>query len=312
MRSILLNQKLLLLLSFVLVACLHIFSMEKKSIRITKASGEQVEFSEEKLRHSLLRSGAASTTIDLILKQVQQLLFPGISTHKIYKLAFDLLKKESKHFAARYKLKSAIMELGPSGFPFEKFISELLRHKGYQVQVGVVVQGRCVTHEIDVIAERDDEYIMVECKYHNLQGVSCDVKIPLYIDARFRDVNFIWEQQKEHTGMHRKGWLVTNTKFTEDAVQYGTCAGLNLIGWNFPAKNNLKILIDESGLYPLTCLSSLTKSEKQSLLDQKIVLCKELRDNEKLLSDLHITEIRKRSILDEIHHLTFTIQQNQR
>ncbi len=135
---------------------------------ITKASGAQVPFSSEKLRTSLQRSGAKDEDIHSIITEVKNQLYPGIPTKKIYKLAFGLLKKVSKPIAARYRLKNAIMELGPSGFPFEKYFSEILKHQGYAVKVGEIVAGHCVKHEIDVIAEKGNDYLMIECKYHNL------------------------------------------------------------------------------------------------------------------------------------------------
>ncbi len=152
-----------------------------KKVLITKASGDIAEFSEEKLRTSLRRAGADDEQINKISSEIAGKLFKGISTKKIYRIAFGLLKDSSRHVAAKYHLKTAIMELGPSGYPFEKYISEILRYQGYSTIVGEIVQGKCVQHEIDVIAKIDNKQIMIECKYHNQQGIFCDVKVPLYI-----------------------------------------------------------------------------------------------------------------------------------
>jgi hypothetical protein len=277
--------------------------MPEINIIVTKASGEQVEFSTDKLKDSLRKSGADNRTIDFILEEIKKNLYEGITTKKIYKLAFSLLKKESNSYAARYKLKTAIMELGPSGFPFEKFFASLLAYKGYKTQVGVMVEGHCVRHEIDVIAEKGNEYIMVECKYHNINGIACDVKIPLYIQSRFKDVEFNWKKLPNHKNKNHQGWLVTNTKFTEDAIKYGQCMGLNMIGWSFPISENLKSMIDDSGLYPITCLTTITKYEKQLLLDKKIVLCKEICNKVSILKVANIPESRYANILKEAQSL---------
>ncbi len=274
-----------------------------QKILVTKASGEKALFSPEKLRHSLHRSGADENTINEILSKVQENLFEGITTKKIYQLAITLLKKESKPFAAKYKLKRAIMELGPSGFPFKKYVAAILKHQGFSVRVGEIVKGHCVNHEIDVIAEKENQHFMIECKYHNQSGYSCDVKIPLYIQARFKDVEEQWKNIQGHGTKFHQGWVVTNTKFTTDAIQYGQCAGLNLLGWDFPKKKSLREQIDESGLYPLTCLTTLSLHEKQLLLNEKIVLCKELCDNPSLLSIALIAEERKKLILSEANTL---------
>ncbi len=76
-----------------------------------------------------------------------------------------------------------------------------------------------------------------------------------------------------------QGWLVTNTRFTTDALQYGRCAGLHMISWDFPAGSGLKDIIDNTGLYPVTCLTTLNRSEKLRLLENRIVLCKSLTEH---------------------------------
>ena len=277
--------------------------MKPAGITITKASGEKAVFDGQKLRHSLKRARANEDIIEEIIREVEKLLYTGISTNEIYRLAFSMLRKKSKHSAARYKLKRAIMELGPSGFPFERFVGEILKHRGYAVQVGTIVKGHCVNHEIDVIAEKENHHYMIECKFHNASGYTCDVKIPLYIQARFKDVEYEWKNIPGHGIKFHQGWVVTNTKFTIDAIQYGQCSGLYLLGWNYPEKKSLRELIDQTGLHPLTCLTTLTRIEKQLLLDKKIVLCKELCDNPSLLPAINVSQKRWQSILQESNQL---------
>lgn len=274
-----------------------------KSLKVTKASGEQSLFSEEKIRASLQRSGADSDQIDFILQEVKKQLYDGMTTKNIYKIAFGLLRSESRHKAARYHLKFAIMELGPSGFPFEKYVAELLKFEGYKTQIGQILQGKCVTHEIDIIAEKDTNQILIECKYHNQRGISCNIKIPLYIHARFNDIEAHTLKKSIDQSKKRKGWIVTNTRFTADAIQYAGCSGIPLIGWDHPFGKGLKDKIDHSKLYPITCLTSLTIAEKRQLLDREIVLCNELQNNGKLLSSLGMKQGRITNILNEVHQL---------
>jgi hypothetical protein len=279
---------------------------------ITKASGEKVPFSSQKLRNSLQRCGANEETINVIIKDVQSKLYEGIPSKAIYQIAFKLLKKRTRPFAAKYKLKQAIMELGPSGYPFEKYIGEILKHQGFHVEVGKIVKGLCVNHEIDVMAEKDDKHFMIECKYHNLQGIFCDVKVPLYIQARFKDVEGQYIKSHPQESAEYQGWVVTNTRFSEDAVKYGTCAGLRLMGWDYPLKGSLKEQIDSLGLYPITCLTTLTKSEKQRLLELKIVLCNELDQNEKLLKQADINPSRIALVLQEVHQLKENLKDDEK
>jgi hypothetical protein len=58
----------------------------------------------------------------------------------------------------------------------------------FQTQTGIILEGKCVTHEIDVKAKKDQLLYLMECKYKNQGGVSVDVKVPLYINSRFEDV----------------------------------------------------------------------------------------------------------------------------
>lgn len=283
---------------------------KQKSILITKASGEKALFDEDKLRHSLSKAGAEDFQINEIISELVKELYDGISTKRIYHLAFDRLKNRSKHLAARYHLKQAIMELGPSGYPFEKFVGEILKFQGYSVEVGVIVKGKCVNHEVDVIALADHHHFMIECKYHNQRGIVCDVKIPLYINSRFKDVEAEWVKLPGHDKRSHQGWVVTNTKFSTDAIQYGNCAGLKLLGWDYPIKGSLKDLIDDLGLYPITCLTTLSKAEKQKLLDNKIVLCLELCENPKLLHDLGMNDLKVKRIIEEGQMLCKNLKTN--
>jgi hypothetical protein len=274
-----------------------------KDVFITKASGEKSRYSEEKIRTSLKRVGATDEQIEPIINEISSKLYEGMPTKKIYRLAFNLLREGPRHLAAKYHLKQAIMELGPSGYPFEKYVAEILNRQGYKTKVGQIVQGHCVTHEVDVIAEKENDFIMIECKYHNLRGVFCDVKIPLYIQSRFKDLEKQWLTLPKNASKNHKGWLITNTRFSSDAIQYGSCVGLKLIGWDYPIKGSLKEQIDSLGLYPITCLTSLTKIEKQRLLDTKIVLCSEILRNEKLLASHGVKPSRINTVMKEAQKL---------
>jgi hypothetical protein len=277
--------------------------MENKSFDITKSSGEHVKFSLDKLRGSLNRIGADKQTIDLILDKVRDELYQGISTREIYNRAFSLLKKKKSYLASKYKLKKAIYELGPTGFPFERFIGAILKYSGYKIDVGKVLQGKCITHEIDVIAHKENETTIIECKFHGEQGINCNVKIPLYINSRYQDVKAHWNTNPKKDTKLTKGWVVTNTRFTKDAIQYSTCCGLYLLSWDYPKNDSLKDRIDRLGLYPITVSTVLTNREKQFLLSRDVVLCRELLNDKFYLDHLGISEVRKEKILNEISQL---------
>ncbi len=261
--------------------------MESKRLFVVKASGIKAPYSESKLRHSLRRAGADAATVADVLTKIQAQVTPGMHTRHIRRMALSLLKRKSRSFAGRYNLKQAIMELGPSGFPFEKYVAEIFRFRGYSVSVDQFIRGICVTHEVDVVAEKDGRRLMIECKYHNNSGLSCDVKIPLYIHSRFLDLDF------------DEGWVATNTRFTSDAVKYGMCVGLKMLAWDFPAGHGLKDWIDQGGLYPITALSRLSRNEKHRVLAQGFVLCKDLMIHPEALNRARIPREQHSLILNE-------------
>lgn len=270
------------------------------SVNVTKASGEKQEYDESKLRRSLANAGAGDGLIDQISGSVEELLYEGITTQKIYKEAFRQLKNESKKTAVSYKLKEAILELGPTGFPFEKFVAELLNRIGYQTEVGVIVQGDCVSHEVDVLATKGNEYFMIECKFHNRKENTCNVKVPLYIQSRFLDLKKNWTSLPGHKDKEHKGWIVTNTRFTTDAEAYGECVGLKLLSWDYPKNNGLKDMITRVGLHPVTSLSSLNKQDKVMLLETDVIFCSQLHKNPDLLKKIGIDNRKINRIMKEV------------
>ena len=260
---------------------------------IIKSSGEKVKFSFSKLRRSLLKSGANESIVSSIIDEIRDELYQGISTKELYNRAFALLKDHKGAYASRYRLKKAIYELGPSGFPFEKFVAEILKFAGYEVELNKILQGECVTHEVDIIAKKGGTGHLIECKFHSEEGRNCDVKIPLYINSRFNDIHSF--EKKEN-----QGWLVTNTRFTLDALTYGECVGLKLLSWDYPEEESLKVLIDNSGAYPITTSTLLSDSEKQFLLEKGIILGRNLLERSYLLDHQGISENRKKRILSEL------------
>ena len=278
-------------------------SKEPAPVYIYKNTGEKDIFREEKLKSALLRSGASPYEARQVLDKVNSELYTGITTGKIYKIAYKILQSISKRSAGRYRLKKAVMDLGPSGYPFEKFVGRLFAYKGYNIEVDKVIHGKCVTHEIDIIANNGKEQIMVECKFHSQKGLKSDVKVPLYIHSRFLDVKYKWENDEKLKGLKFYGMVAVNTRFSEDAKQYALCSGLKVLSWDYPQGNSLREWIDEAGYYPITALHSLKKKDKEFLLDKNIVLCRELESNQNILNEMGLNDAKVREILTEAKHL---------
>ncbi|MDX1363190.1 ATP cone domain-containing protein [Arenibacter latericius] len=277
--------------------------MEDALIDIIKSSGEKVRFSTDQLRNSLRQSGADDLLVEQIVGQVREELYDGITSKEIYNRAFALLKSKKSIFAAKYKVKKAIYELGPTGFPFEKLVAAILEYSGYKTTVGKQMHGVCVPHDIDVYAEKNDNVYLLECKFHGEEGRNCNVQVPLYINSRFQDVKQHLEKNNKIAGVQVSGGVVTNTRFTEDAITYGKCMGLFLLSWDYPKDNGIKDRIYRLGLYPITVSQLLTNREKQFLLSRDVVLCRQLIEDHFFLDHLGVSETRKQKIMKEINHL---------
>ncbi|HEY0908033.1 MAG TPA: restriction endonuclease [Candidatus Paceibacterota bacterium] len=273
-------------------------------ILVVKSTGEQEVFDPSKLIGSLRRAGATAGQAHEIASHIEKELFDGMTTNDIYRHAFDLLRSMPKAAATaaavKYSMKRAVSELGPKGFPFEKFVAEIFKAKGYEAVTDQMVEGHCVEHEIDVVAWKGNQLAMVEAKFHNEPGLKSDIKVALYIKARFDDLkgrSFIYGGKKRKL---TKCFLITNTKFTDHAIRYAECQDLALIGWNYPRKGNLEDLIEESGLHPLTALPSLSEMDKQKLLDSGLVLCRHLNVSEEELVGMGVPRDRIPAIMADI------------
>jgi len=265
-------------------------------VLITKTTGEQERFDANKLRASLQRAGASQQDRERVEAEVLGQLRPGMTTRRLYQIAFRALRRTPRATAARYSLQRAILELGPSGYPFEQFLGELLRHEGWQTSVSVRLKGRHVEHEVDLDARRDGRRLLGECKFRTDPNGRVDVKTALYVYGRAQDL-------KGSGGGYSEFWLVTNGRFTSDARRFGEGMGLYLLGWSHPAGKSLRERIDHAGLHPVTCLTHLRKKEKQQLLRLGIVVAADLYDRPDHLGPLGLSANRSRLVCAEVDAL---------
>lgn len=210
-------------------------------LNVIKASGKLEPLDLNKIRVSLSRAGAAAETSDKILLELKPKLYDKITTKEIYREVFQLFDRYQHGQASRYRLKPALFHLGPSGYPFEKFIGSLFKAMGYQVKIQQIIKGKCVDHEVDLVIEKSGQKFLVECKFHNHAGTKTEIKDALYTQARFEDIG------GEYAGI----WLVTNTRLTAQAIAYGRCKKMSLLAWRYPQSSGLENLIEKYNLYHL-------------------------------------------------------------
>jgi hypothetical protein len=274
--------------------------MPREEIVIRKADGTSEPFDIVKLEHSLHRAHASPTLTQKVVEHIVQEIEDGMTTHDIYQRAFNLLHKLERPAAIHYSLRRAIMTLGPTGFPFEKFVAEIFRSRGYEAVTDQVVQGGCVEHEIDVVAWKDEELIMAEVKYHNELGLKSDLKVVLYVKARFDDLSTV---KFNYGGKERKlthGWLITNTKFSLSAIKYAECQLMKIVGWNYPINESLRDMIETSGLIPITQLNTLSERDKKLLIEKSVLTCNRLKEQPEILTSIGLSQANSEAVLKEV------------
>ncbi len=290
-------------------------------MQIRKANGMIEDFDEKKLIKAIAQTGAKVDVAYDICKYVKDKCHESyqdnqpIRTDFIYRLAFKHLKNVSKASALKFSLKRSMLEIGPSGFPFEKFLSHIWQREGYAAITGQMVYGKCVSHEVDVIAWRENELVMVEAKFHSDAGSRTDLKNALYVKARYDDIDgnefsiSSFDTKATHGMPERmaknltEGWLITNTYFSETAITYANCNNLKLMSFDYPDGFSLQDKIIEYSLYPITCLTTISHEEKTKLIERNIILCQTLHNEAHRLHEFGISKDRTYSILEEVSTL---------
>ncbi len=269
--------------------------MDSSRVHIRKADGTLEAFQSDKLERSLKNSGAAAAVAHDIAEKVADSLKGGERTGDIYRRAFRMLRTQARGAAARYSVKRALIELGPTGYPFEDFVGEIFRAQGWTCRTRTERHGACVSHELDLVGTRDDRSFAAEVKYHNDHGLKSDLKVALYVRARFDDL----KNKNDPDTNFSEVWLITNTKFSTQAIRYAECAGLRLLGWDYPEHGNLRELIDQTGAHPISCLTTLTAMQKRELMQQGVVLARQLHDQVPLLGKLGLSDHMIDTVLGE-------------
>ncbi len=240
-------------------------------MKVIKKNGEIEEYQPGKVRESMRNAGVSQKAINNVMKELENKIYDKILTTKLYKMVYKLVKKnENKYAASIYSLKQAIMNLGPSGYAFEDFISRIFEIMGYEIiYVRKKYKSMCIEHELDVVGKN----FFAECKYHNKGGVTTGVKEAMYTHARFLDLKHASKHKKYN---FKKAWIVTNTKLSGDAICYSQYWNLNSLSWKHPRENSISKIVDDNKLYPITIVPSISKNEFRKLSKNNIILVREL------------------------------------
>lgn len=235
-----------------------------KKIFVLKSNGELAPFNPRKILKVCQRVGASRSVCREILESASREIYNGISTKEIFTLVSRLLKAREPSAYLRYFLKKALYKIGPAGFNFEKYIEKIFQALGYQTTLPPLLQGRCVEHEVDILAKKQGKTLMIECKFRHQPEVFINLKDALATWARFLDL-------KENKHKIDKCLIVSNARFSKESLEFCLCRGIELLGWNFPKENPLPRVIDQLAIYPITIFSFLNFSEIARLIKNDII-----------------------------------------
>lgn len=272
-------------------------------MEIKKSGGGYQSFDPTKLCDSIKKAGAPGHVADNICEIVQQKIKPGASSSNIFREALRHLVKEDLDIAARYSLRRGINSLGPAGFLFEQYVEAVLRSHGFKTRRNVIMKGKCVTHEIDIVAEKGDKSYLVEAKYRNEEGIRTHIDQVMYAEAKVKDINNNSLNKKKKK--HYLPWLITNTKFTDNSINYAKCYGLELTGWTYPKKNSLEDMVVKNKVYPVTVIPSITKPALEEVAKRGMILAQDLLPYsvEDLAIEFNINPYKARAIFNEVQAL---------
>jgi len=252
-------------------------------IYVVNAKGEREPLSFKKIYRSARKVGAPEPLAQEIARTIKREAFPGIRTSDIFKRVKQLLSEKVPSAALRFDLKEGMRKLGPTGFPFEKYIGAILSRNNFKVHLNQSISGKCADYEIDFLAKKDKTLYIGECKYHNLAGGRVDLRVALEDYARFLDLresSFFKSQRLKNIQL--RSLLVTNTKFTSQVIRYCQCVGIEILGWDWPKNRGLEYLIDSQKLYPITILPSLKGYLAETFVSQGIMLAQDVLKIDKL------------------------------
>jgi hypothetical protein len=265
---------------------------------IIKSNGERVIFNPNKIRKTLRRAGARTETVEKVIEAVTPLVSDGMTTKQVFRVVRRELRKVSRRVANRYNLRNALLKLGPAGFKFEKYVASILTAYQYQTELPTdELPGLCVRHEIDVIARKNGRTVMIEAKFRNRFGDTVNLKDTMATWSSFLDM--VEGSKMGKCPKFDEIWIVTNGRFSERALQFGTCRGMHLVGWG-AEEHSLPRLVDHAALYPITVLDDLRQWELDGFSENNLMLCREIAgsDPAKLANKAKIDGDRAKKIVD--------------
>ncbi|MEM4497271.1 MAG: restriction endonuclease [Nitrososphaerota archaeon] len=243
-------------------------------IRVRKADGRLEPYDGSKIMRTALYLGLDREDAERIEREVLEKAYDGIPTSEILAMIRDLAEEIRPELSQARDIREAISAMRPKP-DFEDYARIVLREAGYLVEPGRLLEGRCVSHEIDGIAFKGDEVFVVEVKHHFNQHAYTSLGTVLELWAALEDL-----REGYRLGFHPYAFtsaiLVCNTKISQHAEQYARCKGIMYMGWRYPRAFALSDIVSSKKIYPITMIKSLSAEAVAKLGDRGIVTLNQL------------------------------------
>ena len=246
------------------------------NVLVTKANGYKQPFDRNKVVQTCLRMGASPQVADKVAGMVERRLYAGISTREILQLTFRFMRKYKPTVKHLLDLRKGLSMMEPKP-EFETYIRTLLANSGYEVESNRILRGKCGEHEVDAIAKKDGVTYFVEVKHHYSYHTLTGLDESRIAQAILEDANDGYLLGMSTLKIDR-AMIVTNTRYSDHAIQYGSCKNILQIGWSSPHTLGLRDMVQNSALYPLSCLRGIKYETRMRLVNSGIVLVKQLLD----------------------------------
>ncbi len=277
------------------------------AVYVTKADGSKQLFDREKIVQTCQRMGANPKVAIQVAQEIENNLYEGITTREILQTIFKLMGQYKPAVRHLFDLKQGISLMEPKP-EFEVFVRVVLAHSGFQVKPNIILKGLCGEHEVDAIAVKDGLTYFVEAKHHSNYHALTGLDESRIARAIIEDVTEGYTNGVTEVKINR-AIIVTNTKYSEHAINYGRCRDILQVGWASPEGFGLRDIVEKYKLYPLSCLRGISTETRGRLVEAGIVLIKQLLEQdcqyvERKIGLPHQTVL---SIMEKAKHTTETL-----
>lgn len=236
---------------------------------VIKADGTRQPYDRYRVMRTARNYGVPDDYVIEVAAEVERHLHDGIRTRDILRMIHTYARRYQPSVEGRTNVRRAIGLLGPKP-DFERYVQELLRGSGYEVEGGRILKGRCGEHEVDAIARKDGITYFVEVKHHYNHHRVTGLDEGRIARAIVEDVQEGYKAGKNHFTID-KAMIVCNTKLSSHAKRYAACWDIKHIGWDNPKDENIASMVADMKLCPITLIKGVDAGIRKKLVEAGIV-----------------------------------------